>query len=451
MKRWVAAVLTAAGCARLTAAADLKWRGSAAVLGLYSENVYFTPDGSQNQAGGSQDKPTSSAGGSFTAEVRLTSVTPRSELSLGYKPSYRYYSSQAKASNVQHFLTARWKTNLDANSTFSVDEGAIYTPEADNFQDRGVDKAFTAGPRVRQVTSTTSLGTSTRISPRWNLNADYAYRILGYSGPPLVAPDGDGTRGSTQVGTALFNEEGHIVGLGSSHQLTPASSIGARAGYTLNRFEPDLFASPSLQTSSLGVSVFYNWLAGQRVNFTAGVGGYRTRDRSGRAADVSIPTRTTNDFSADLTLVRTYASSSLAAGVNRGLSTFDGLGRSVTVDRNHDGTLDDSDGDGTVDLVSEPLGSATRTTLYGSYAHTFGLKSNLSLAVNGTRREEAGGGGVLNTIGTGASYGFRFAPWGGLIASYNYARQTASGDAAFTRGRKFKNNSAQIGLFVSTR
>jgi hypothetical protein len=131
------------------------------------------------------------------------------------------------------------------------------------------------------------------------------------------------------------------------------------------------------------------------------------------------------------------------------LSTFDGPGRVATVDENpRDGIPDDTNGDGTADLQVEPLGSSTRTTIYGSYNYRLGQRSNLALAANATQREEFDGA-TLTTYGAGGNYGVRFAPWGGVQAAYTYTRQTSSGEVDL-QGREFTNNTALLGLFVST-
>jgi hypothetical protein len=164
-----------------------------------------------------------------------------------------------------------------------------YTTEADNFSDRGVETAFGRAPGATR--SLLAFGISTRVSPRWTLNADYSYRILVNGAPkndPVLATGacclgavgaetcsvvteatcigeggifaGLGTACSAtactlgappaavSVVTVVFDEQAHTVNVGGSYQVTTASSPGA-PGYSYISYEDDLFGEPVLETA----------------------------------------------------------------------------------------------------------------------------------------------------------------------------------------------------------
>lgn len=264
---------------------------------------------------------------------------------------------------------------------------------------------------------------------------------------------------SGAVVTTAFDEEAHSANVGMSYQVTEASSLGAKLGYTLILHEDELWGSSVLNTNTIGASVTYGWTVGQRLSFQAAVGGYRSEDTAQStpsksslipgAVPVSTDGDTTTDLSADVSLTRNDVTGTFITGLTRGISSLAGLGRVMTLDSNHDGIPDDSNGDGTADRVVEPLGSTTRTTLYGSYNYRLGQRSNLTFSANATRSDESQSSGSLTAFGIGSSYNFRFAPWGGVQAGYTYTEQTSSGEADL-QGREFTNNTAMLGLFVST-
>src|SRR5262249_46051679 len=134
-------------------------------------NVYFESNNSQTPA-------VSTAGASLGGGVGLTSTTPRSDLALGYKGSYRNFPQETKANNLEQYLTLSWDTFLSQRTSFTLIEAASSSPEVDNFEDRGVDQGLTVGTRARQIRNTTGVGLSTWLSPRWSFRVDYAYRFL---------------------------------------------------------------------------------------------------------------------------------------------------------------------------------------------------------------------------------------------------------------------------------
>lgn len=422
------------------AAAVVEYTAAGAMQALYTENVYFTPD-----EDGTAAAPKSSTGGSVSAELGLTSTTPRTEFSVSYRPDYRYYAEATGASNLSHALVLAWKPQLTQNTTLNLQEAGSYTPESGNFQGKSADQAFTAARRARQTRSLTTVAVASKLSARWTFNSDYSYRLL-HNGRTDVPEEFAGGSGSS----ILFDEEAHTAGVGAGYQLSVFSTVSGHAGYTINRFEEDLFDPAVQKTRSLSASVSYAWARPDRWSVTIGVGGFRTRQDLASEA-VGSSGNNTNDISVDLGMGRTYGKGSLAFGLARGLGTFEGLGRAVNVDADHDGTLDDRDGDGTVDIVIVPLGSATRTTVSAGYRYQFGERTNVALAANGSRKDLIGGGGYIDTIGVASSYEMRFARWGGLRVSYGYTRQKTAGEESDTLsdGRGFSNNTAQLGLFFS--
>jgi hypothetical protein len=183
-----------------------------------------------------------------------------------------------------------------------------------------------------------------------------------------------------------------------------------------------------------------------------GVGAYRVEDEFDREIVQILGTsgsrkNSSTEYSAELGMIRTYGRGSLSAGLTRGVSTFEGLGRRTLVDTDQDGTTETP--------VEIPLGAAVRTTLYGSYVFTLSRVSYLDASINGTRRESVerefdGQRAVVTALGAGLGYDLQFARWGGLRMSYRYTRQLAPGNQLLS-DREFDSQTAFLGLFFSTR
>lgn len=275
-KRWVLGLALAGASWRLARAADVKWNVAGDFLAVWTDNVYFESNDSETPA-------VSTTGAELGGGVGLTSTTPRSDFTLGYKAAYRNFPQETNANNLEQYLTLSWDTFLSQRTSFTLIEAASSSPEADNFEDRGVDQGLTVGTRARQFRNTTGIGINTWISPRWSIRADYAYRLLdngkiqrpedappptncneGFCTPPEDT-NGDGTPDTPEFEPSvesldLLDERGHAANLGFSHQLTPASDLTFSATYLHTTTTDDLFGGSTIRKShSYGGNVIYAW------------------------------------------------------------------------------------------------------------------------------------------------------------------------------------------------
>ena len=419
--RWLFAAALSILAAGAAQAADTHWEVSGEIAAFYTDNVYFDKSRNSSSTGTS---PNDSPGIYATADIALMSKTPRGALEVDYRPAYNYYTQQTAANNLEHFLHADWKTGLSPKTTFELDELASYTPESTNFQGRGVDAAFTAGPRASQLLSRTKLALEVQASPRWLLTGDYTYRVLNNGSP--VTPD---SSGAAPVDTILFDEEWHEVRFGANRSISPASSLGGRLIYTEQRFEENLFGPPTTKTRRAGAELTYGYIPTKGLSLTLDAGGYGVREQVMQGGGENV---NGSDFILRVRLDRTYLHGTLAVGIEHGFGSFGGLTTTV--------------GTGASQAVV-PVGSSNRTTLYGSYAYNLTRRSDLTLAGNATRQKTIDGATTLTTLGAGATYGFRLAEWGGLRVSYDYARQTSDGQAL--NANEFSRNTVRLGFFFA--
>jgi hypothetical protein len=563
----VLAAATAASTSGLCLAADLRWKATGDVTAVYTDNVYYESDQSATDA-------VATTGGSASFGIGLTDATPRSELAFGYKGSYRNFPRETKANNLEQYLSLTWNTFLSQRVSLTLLETASRSPEADNYEDRGVDQGLTVGTRARQFRNTSGFGFNVRMAPRWSFRADYAYRLLNNGriqrpkdAPPATAEcnggfcipgpgtdsNGDGTIDEavpTVENLDLLDERGHTASAGISHQLSPSSDLTLSATYIRNATLDDLFGGSTIRRShSYGGNVIYAWkrVRGAVVSLSdetsttetkktpAGGTSTSTSAGSGEAVDESqrttqrrptdeapvaplsagserprggieaarhaaqqaagpnagrvfaLPTDTLNiwfgagayrvtdtlgnrlatllgatnreesstEYSGEIGLIRTYGRGSISAGLTRGVSTFEGLGRRELVDTNGDGTAETA--------VQIPAGSAVRTTLYASYIFTLTRISHFNFSLNATRRsgiesrefdiqgEQADAGrSRVTAVGAGIGYDLQFASWGGLRASYRYVKQRAPGTQLLS-DLDFGRSTAILGFFFTTR
>ena len=276
-KKAVLGLALAAASAGGAWAADVRWKASGDLTAVYTDNVYY-------ESNDSVTPEVSTTGASASGGIGLTSTTPRSEFALGYKGSYRNFPSETGANNMEQYLALTWNTFLSQRTSLSLLETASRSPEADNYEDRGVDQGLTVGTRAGQFRNTTGIGLTTRMAPRWNFRADYAYRLLNNGkiqrpddAPPATAEcnggfcipgsgvdtNGDGTldeAGPTVENLDLLDERGHTASVGVSHSLTPSSDLTLSATYIRNATFDDLFGGTEIRKShSVGGNVIYAW------------------------------------------------------------------------------------------------------------------------------------------------------------------------------------------------
>ena len=275
--RVLALALAASPWCGLAKAADVKWQASGELLAVWTDNVYYEAKDSQTPA-------VSTAGASAGGGIGLTSTTPRSDLALGYKGSYRNFPQETNANNLEQYLTLSWDTFLSQRTSFTLIEAASSSPEVDNFEDRGVDQGLTVGTRARQIRNTTGVGLSTWLTPRWSLRVDYGYRLLdnGKIQRPEGAPptteecnggfcipgggtdtNGDGTVDEPPPSVEdldLLDERGHAANLGFTHMLSPSSDLTFSATYLQTTTTDDVFGGSAIRRShSYGGNVIYAW------------------------------------------------------------------------------------------------------------------------------------------------------------------------------------------------
>jgi hypothetical protein len=430
-------------------AAAVKYTASGAVQAQYSSNVYFSSDTPSSTIGTpAEDRKskTSSLGGSLAAELGANVNTPRSQFVFSYRPYYRYYYQATRANNLSHGLNLTWKPQITPNTSMKFSGAGSYSPESDNFQERGVDQAFTAAPRARQTRGSVLALFLTQVGPRGSITAEYSYRLLN--------------NGRTQARTQalqdqelrLFDEETHAVGFGAGYQTSQFSKISGRVGYLVMSVEENLFGSAAERTRSFTGDATYSWSKPQRWDLSASLGAFRSR-RDASTQVLGLEDRNGDGLTLDLHAGRMFTSGTVSFGVSRSLSTFEGISYQQNVTPSQAAEAANVEGAVTAQTNSIPLGSATRTTAYIGFSKESIRGSSFTCALNGTRRDGIGGGATIDSFGLGSSYGARIARWGGILVSANYVRQRThqASDQLRLAASDFTNYRAMLGFFFAKR